>query len=73
MSDYPNTLLRKGVKLKKFDSKKELSDFTCVATAFFQALQDDDVASALEILEGYLMTVKKSDISKKSKIPSSTM
>jgi DNA-binding phage protein len=44
-----------------------------VATAFFEALQDDDVEGALEILEGYLITRKKADLAKKGKIAISTL
>jgi probable addiction module antidote protein len=73
LKDYPSISLKKGAKIKKFDAGEKLRDFDVVASAFFEALQDDDVECALEILEGYLMTKKKSDLSKRGKIASSTL
>ncbi len=52
-------MLKKGVKLKRFNAAEKLSDFSLVATAFFEALEDEDVEEALEILEGYLLTKRK--------------
>lgn len=73
LQNYPTTPLRKGIKLHKFNPKNELDDFNLVATAFFESLQEDDVETALEILEGYLIVTKKSAFAKQGKIPSSTV
>ena len=73
LNDYPSLTLKKGVKTSRFEPSDELCDYNLVATAFFEALQDDDVEAALEILEGYLMTRKKSDLAKKGKIATSTL
>ena len=73
LKEYPSISLKKGIKAKKFNPADKLSDFNLVASAFFEALQDDDVEGALEILEGYLMTKKKSDPSRKGKIATSTI
>src|SRR5262245_21716016 len=73
LEDYPVTCLRKGVKLSKFSPKDELCDFNRVAAAFFESLQEDDVETALEILEGYLIATKKSALAKKGKIAPSTV
>lgn len=73
LKDYPSVSLKKNAKVTPFDASERLSDFNLVATAFFEALQDDDVEGALEVLEGYLMTKKKRDLSRKGKIPSSTI
>ncbi|MFI5333980.1 MAG: DNA-binding protein [Chlamydiales bacterium] len=73
LKDYPTTPLRKGIKLSKFSPKEELSDYNLIASAFFESLKEDDVETALEILEGYLIATKKSALAKKGKIPSSTV
>lgn len=73
LKDYPNAALKKRAKTHRFNPSEKLSDFNLVAAAFFEALQDDDVEGALEILEGYLMTKKKSDLSRKGKIANSTL
>ena len=73
LEGYPSVTLKKGIKTRKFNPSEKLSDFNLVASAFFEALQDDDVEGALEILEGYLMTKKKSDLSRKGKIATSTL
>jgi DNA-binding phage protein len=73
LKDYPSVILKKGCKIHKFNPSEKLSDYNLVASAFFEALQDDDVEGALEILEGYLMTKKKSDLSRKGKIATSTI
>src|SRR5690349_17541954 len=70
---YPSLPLKKGIKTSPFDPSKELGDYNLVATAFFEALQDDDVEGALEILEGYLMTKKKADLAKRGRIATSTL
>ncbi len=72
-ANYPISHLKKGVRIQKFHSTDELDNFTLVATTFFQALQEDDVESALEILEGYLLITKKADLVKSGKLPSSTV
>jgi probable addiction module antidote protein len=73
LKKYPSVTLKKGIKSKKFNPSEKLNDYNLVATAFFEALQDEDVEAALEILEGYLITKKKSELSRKGKIPSSTV
>lgn len=73
LKDYPSVALKKGIKTQRFNPGEKLSDYTLVASAFFEALQDDDVEGALEILEGYLMTKKKSDLSRRGKIATSTI
>lgn len=73
LKDYPSVTLKKGAKSHRFDPGEKLRDFTLVASAFFEALQDDDVEGALEILEGYLMTKKKSELSRKGNIATSTV
>ena len=73
LSDYPSLTLKKEVRTSRFDPSEELSDYNWVATAFFEALENDDVEGALEILEGYLMTKKKAELARKGKIAMSTL
>ena len=71
--EFPNAKIKKGVKMRHFDPAKKMGDWKVVATAFFQALQENDVQGAIEILEGYVMTVHKKMIVKKGRIPTSTL
>jgi len=73
LKDYPAIRLKKGIKTKKFSPSEKLNDFNLVATAFFEALQEDDVESALDILEGYIMTKKKHDTHSFSKSANPTL
>jgi DNA-binding phage protein len=73
LRDFPSVKLKKNAKVLKFNARARLNDYNLVATAFFEALQNEDVESALEILEGYLMTKRKSELSRKGKISPSTL
>lgn len=73
LKDYPSTPFKRGAKIHKFNPNERLNDYSLVATAFFEALQDDDVEGALEILEGYLIAKRKSELAKKGRIAISTL
>lgn len=55
---------KKSLKTKSFDPARKLRDPSFVAKAFFQALQDNDTAAALDILDGYLLATGKSEIAR---------
>lgn len=73
LADMPITTTKKGVKTKKFDPAKKLRDPNFVAKAFFQALQDNDIDAALDILDGYMMATGKVEIARQGNIPTSTV
>ncbi len=73
LSELPIVSLKKGAKGKRFDPAKRLANPNFVAAAFFQALRDNDVETALDAIEGYLLASGKSDIAKSGNLPSSTV
>jgi len=73
LDDMPIVTPKKWIKTKKFDPAKKLRDPNFVAKAFFQALQDNDIDAALDILDGYLMATGKGEIARQGNIPSSTV
>lgn len=73
LDDMPIVAPKKTIKTKKFDPAKKLRDPNFVAKAFFQALQDNDIDAALDVLDGYLMATCKGEIAKQGSIPSSTV
>ena len=73
LDDMPIVKLKKGVKVHKFSLSDRLSDRNFVALAFFDALSDNDIDAALDIIDGYLMATGKIDIARESGIPRSTI
>lgn len=73
LNDMPLVIPKKPIKTKKFDPAKKLRDPNFVAKAFFQALQDNDLDAALDVLDGYLMATGKGEIVRHGNIPSSTV
>ena len=71
--DMPIVATRKKLKKKKFDPAKKLRDSNFVAKVFFQALAENDIDAALEVLNGYLMAIGKSEIARQGSIASSTV
>ncbi len=64
---------KKHIKTKKIDVSKKLQDLNFVSKAFFQALMENDVDAALDIIDGYLLAMDKADLSKKGDIAPSTL
>jgi len=67
------TKLKKGTRLLKHDSAKELANVEFVSEALIQALKDGDADAFKEILAGHLSVINKEKFSEKARIPKRTL
>lgn len=64
--------LREDANLKEYDPLKNLLDTKKMGAAIMECLIENDTEGALEILEGYLYAVNRTQFLKEAKIPRST-
>lgn len=64
--------LRKGVTVTPYSPTQELLNETFVRDAFWEYLQADDAAGAIEVLEIYLEAVGKEAACREAELPRST-
>lgn len=67
-----NYILREDANLKEYDPVKNLLDTKKMGAAVMECLIENDIEGALEILEGYLYAVDRTQFLKEAKIPRST-
>ena len=65
-------VLRKDANLKEYDPMKNLLDTNKMGAAIMECLIANDTEGVLEIIEGYIYAVNKTQFLKEAKIPRST-
>ena len=65
-------VLREDANLKEYDPMKNLLDTKKMGAAIMECLLENDTEGVLEIIEGYLYAVNKTQFLKEAKIPRST-
>ncbi len=65
-------ILREDVNLKEYDPMKNLLDTNKMGAAIMECLLENDTEGVLEIIEGYLYAINKTQFLKEAKIPRST-
>lgn len=65
-------VLRENANLKEYDPMKNLLDTNKMGAAIMECLLENDTEGVLEIIEGYLYAINKTQFLKEAKIPRST-
>lgn len=66
-------VLRDDANLKEYDPMKNLLDTNKMGAAIMECLIENDTEGALEIIEGYLYAINKTQFLKEAKVPRSTV
>lgn len=72
MEKKENRAIKKGIHLKECNPLKVLLDKKKLGAAIIECLMDNDAEGALEVIEGYLYAVDRTQILKDAKIARST-
>lgn len=65
-------VLKKGADLKEYNPMKTLLDTNILGAAIMECLIENDTEGVLEIIEGYLYALNKTQFLKEANIPRST-
>ena len=71
--DIQETKLKRGVRVTKHPTTRELSNVEFVSQALIQALKDGDAEAFKEILAAHLSVTNKERFASKAKIPKRTL
>jgi DNA-binding phage protein len=65
-------VLKENTGLKEYDPIKELLDHQTLGAAIMECLMDNDTEGVLEIIEGYIYAVNRTQFLKHANVPRST-